>query len=256
MAAELLVDAQIDDGRRVVDQLVRDGFEVTVAFWLKAGEDEPWHLYITSPKVNPVKPGDAYRALYASLSKVPDSSVQFSQFRLVNDANPAARDAVALHARHPLRIPIRYRGERLGNLSFADSYIYVPLKSLRRSEEVTIYGLSYKGEPTGALFLSLELQNPNARLIVEEMGHRHEYPADTSTTWAVSVPGDRRWNGTILAGSSSRGIKTDTELDPAQMRCGVSHGLACTAFDSLARRINLVIRGLPRFDLQFQISTC
>ena len=38
MAAELLVDSRIDDGERVVDQLIRDNFEVTVAFWVKPGE--------------------------------------------------------------------------------------------------------------------------------------------------------------------------------------------------------------------------
>jgi hypothetical protein len=184
MAAELLVDSRIDDGERVVDQLIRDNFEVTVAFWVKLGEYAPWHLYIASPMVKAEKPGQAYPALYASLSKIPNSSVQLSDIKLVNDANPIARDAIMLRLQYPGMMPTKFPGKSLGDLSIEEVYVY-PLPSKR---QVTIYGLVYKGEPRGALHLALEPQNPNSRLIVQSMGQRHEYPADTSMTWVVSVP--------------------------------------------------------------------
>ena len=82
----------------------------------------------------------------------------------------------------------RYHGERLGNLTIMEAYIYPTPISLRQSMKVTIYGLFYQGAPTLALHLSLEPQNPNARLVVESTGQRHEYVADTSMTWVVSVP--------------------------------------------------------------------
>lgn len=188
MVAELLVIGRIDEGQRIIDQLVRDGFEVTVAFWLKAGEYDPWHLYIASPRVDAERPGESYPALYASLSKVPDTPVQVSQVRLVNDAQPIARAAVALRDRYPNRGPTGHRGIRLGGLPVEEVDIY-PATATMKANEIPIYGLYYRGAPTHALHLALEEHNPNCRLVVEEgTGQRHEYPADTSMTWLVSVP--------------------------------------------------------------------
>jgi hypothetical protein len=186
MATDLLVDSRVDDGEAIVDQLMRDNFQVTVAFWVKPGEDARWHLYIASPMVNAEKPGQAYPALYASLSKIPNSSVQLSEIKLVNDANPIARDAIMLRRQYPGMMPNKFPGKCLGDVPIEEAYVY-PLPS---EKEVTIYGLVYKGEPPGALHLSLEPQNANSWLVVESMGQRHEYPADTSMHWVISVPGE------------------------------------------------------------------
>jgi hypothetical protein len=124
MAAELLVETQIDDGQRLVEQLVRDSFEVTVAFWFRTSEEDLWHLYIASPLVDAEKPGDAYRYLYASLSKLPGSWIQLSDIKLVNDANPIARAAMAVRDRYPARLATRYGGKRLGNVPIEEAYIY------------------------------------------------------------------------------------------------------------------------------------
>jgi hypothetical protein len=179
MAAELLVANQIEDGKKIIDQLVRDGFEVTVAFWVKT-EEGLWRLYIASPSVDNQRPGKAAPALYDSLRKIPDSSVQFSEIRLINAANPMAQDAVALR-NHPAIIPNEYPGKRLGHLAIEESFIYP------RSMEVTIYGLSYKGDPTHLVHLSFTPHNPNSRMLVGREGEE-EYPADTSMTWVVTVP--------------------------------------------------------------------
>ena|SRR5208337_825455 len=67
MDTELLVECQFDDGQRLVDQLIRDDFEISVAFWLKTSEEGLWHLYIASPFVDEERLGVAYRMVYASL---------------------------------------------------------------------------------------------------------------------------------------------------------------------------------------------
>jgi hypothetical protein len=134
--------------------------------------------------VNAERPGQAYPALYASLSKIPNSSVQLSEIKLVNDANPIARDAVMMRLKSPGMMATKFPGKCLGDLSIEEAYVY-PLPS---KTQVPIYGLFYKGEPHRALHLSLEPQNPDSRLVVENMGQRHEYPADTSMTWVASVP--------------------------------------------------------------------
>lgn len=126
MDTELLVESQIDDGRRLVDQVVRDGFDVSVAFWVKTSEEGLWHLYIASPSVDEGKLGEAYRKVYASLGKIPDSWVSPSDIKLINDANPIAQDVIAVRNRYPARIPTRYRGKRIGNVSIVEAYIYPP----------------------------------------------------------------------------------------------------------------------------------
>jgi hypothetical protein len=205
MAAELLVDSRIEDGQRLVDQLLRDNFKVTVAFWAKREEYSPWHLYIASPAVGAENPGDAYPVLYASLSKLPDIAVQLSEIRLINDESPIARDAIRLRLQYPERMPTRFPGKRLGDLSIEEAYVY----ALPSKKEVTIYGLVYRGDPLGALHLSLAPQNPNSRLVVENMGQRDEYPADTSMKWVVAVPEEstleRDPDGRLLLAWNQRG---------------------------------------------------
>ena len=94
MDTELLVESQIDGGQRLVDQLMRDDFEISVAFWVKTSEEGLWHLDIASPSVDKGKLGEAYRKVYASLGKIPNSWVSPSDIKLVNDMNPIAREAV------------------------------------------------------------------------------------------------------------------------------------------------------------------
>ena len=124
MDTELLVESQIDDGQRLIEQLDRDGFEVRAAFWVKTSEEGLWHLYIASPSVDEAKQGEAYRKVYASLSRIPDSWISPSDIKLINDANLISQDIVAVRNRHPARTPIRYRGKRIGNISIIEVYIY------------------------------------------------------------------------------------------------------------------------------------
>jgi hypothetical protein len=126
MDTELLVESQIDEGQGLVDQLIRDNFDISVAFWVKTSEEGMWHFYIASPSVDEGLLGEAYRKVYASLGKIPNSWVSPSDIKLVNDMNPIARDAVEVRSRFPARIPARFRGRRLGGLSITEAYIYPP----------------------------------------------------------------------------------------------------------------------------------
>jgi hypothetical protein len=140
MVTELLVESQIEDGRRFVEQLVRDGFEVTVAFWVKTSEEGSWHLFIASPSVDAEKPSGAYRKVYASLSKIPDIGISPSDIKLISSTNPIAQDALEMRGdRYPGRISTLYQGKRLGGLSIREAYIYPPLVSLRQSYSVAYH---------------------------------------------------------------------------------------------------------------------
>lgn len=124
MDTELLVDNRIEDGQKLVAELVVAGFDVSVAFWVKTAEEGLWFLYIGSTSVEPSKIGDAYRTLYACLSKIPDPSVSISEVKLIQVSNPIAKDAIAARDRQPGRLPVRFQGKRLGSLSIEEAYIY------------------------------------------------------------------------------------------------------------------------------------
>jgi hypothetical protein len=134
MAQELLVDDQIYDGQKIIDQFLADGLDVAVAFWAESNEGL-WRLYIASPRFDDKKPGEAARTVYESVSKVPDLTIEPAlDIRLINDRNPIAQDAVKIAGRQGKEEGIRYRGTRLGDLAIEDAYIYPrPAVPLRQS---------------------------------------------------------------------------------------------------------------------------
>jgi hypothetical protein len=133
MAEELLVDDQIDNGQAIIDQLLADGIDVAVAFWVK-NDEGLWRLSIASPRFDDRKPGENYLAIRDSLAKVPDPEARFWPINLINDRNPAARDALRIAGRPGKEEGIRYRGPRLGELPIDDAYIYPrPAVPLRQS---------------------------------------------------------------------------------------------------------------------------
>ncbi len=71
MDTNALVSDGIEDGRRVVEQLPLDGFEVTAGFWLKPAEDGQWRFYVASPAAESEPLNVAYARLITK--GIPDS---------------------------------------------------------------------------------------------------------------------------------------------------------------------------------------
>jgi hypothetical protein len=142
MDYELLVDERIDDGRSLLAGLVEDGFDVTVAFWAKTSEEGRWFLYVGSTTLRTMSVGDAYRALYGALRRIPSTWITLSDLKIVDADNPVARAAIEVRDRLSARLPTRYKGERLGNLAIEEAYIYPRTGVMTRSEVLqTVTGL-------------------------------------------------------------------------------------------------------------------
>src|SRR5207245_10719853 len=101
MDTEVLVETRIEDGRKLIAELLRNAFDVTVALWVRTSEDGLWFLYIGSNSVHPEKLGDSYKTVYEYLRRIPDSSISLSEIKLVHSTNPIVRDAVAIRDRYP-----------------------------------------------------------------------------------------------------------------------------------------------------------
>lgn len=124
MDTDLLVENKIEDGQRLIHLLIRDQFEIRVAFWVKASADSLWELWLASSAVDPKNIGDALGEVYDVLNKIPDCGVTPLEITLIECSNPIARAAVALRDRYYSRVPVRYQGKRLGNLTTEELLIY------------------------------------------------------------------------------------------------------------------------------------
>ena len=124
MDQETLVERQVDDGAKIVEKLRESGFDVAAAWWMKAGEDGIWFLYIASKEVDE----NGIRAAYHSVNTIKGALGQLwvDRFRvkLVSPLNPVAKDVIDILTRYPGQLPMRSGGRKLGNISIDDSYIY------------------------------------------------------------------------------------------------------------------------------------
>jgi hypothetical protein len=130
-----LVSELIEDGKRIVEQLPHDGFEVTAAFWLKAAEDGQWYFYIVSPVAERERLNDAYRRLYTLIRRMPELRwIDPLEVKLIGPSNPIARDVLAIHNRPPgpKMGPIHWGGRVLGNVRVEGAYLY-PLPAMKSS---------------------------------------------------------------------------------------------------------------------------
>src|SRR5688572_23132200 len=131
MDTDVLVESKIEDGDALIRQLIRDQFEVRVAFWVKRTEEGLWYLYLASSSDSAEKLNEAYRIVYEALTKIPECSVLPSEIKVITGTDPIAREAVAWRDRNPSREPKRFHGKRLGNLTTEELCIYprrLPLK--------------------------------------------------------------------------------------------------------------------------------
>jgi hypothetical protein len=130
MDSELLVE-QKDHGKMLIEQLIRDGFTVSVAFWVRTSETAAWQLYIASPSVDEEKRLTAFRKVYSSLEKNPSKWVSPSEIKLLGDRNAIARAAIEIRDAGSASLAVNYRGKRLGDLEIECAYIYPEIGSAR-----------------------------------------------------------------------------------------------------------------------------
>jgi hypothetical protein len=171
MDTELLVEPRLEDGEKLVNQLELDGFEVRVAFWVRTSEEGLWHLYIASPAVTHEKLGEAYRAVYASLSKVPAPTVSLSEIKLVSPDNPIVRDVLDIPLRYsPDRLATSSHKATLGSMAVEEVYVYPPTLAAREARagrrQTKVFGLREVGS------------GPNAKIVPEEIGVVGGHPND------------------------------------------------------------------------------
>jgi hypothetical protein len=136
-----MVSEQTESGKRLIDALAADGFDVRVAFWAKLTDEGKWYLYLASPLVDEKGPLAAYRLIDGILRKTPDLWIDSLEIRVVGLNDSLTEGALAAikpnvpnspyAVRNPRQYPgmTRVGGSTLGGVSIEGAYIYPPSKS-------------------------------------------------------------------------------------------------------------------------------
>jgi hypothetical protein len=165
MDKELLVE-QKDDGQRLVTELLRSGFDVTAAFWVRASEDGSWTLYISSKDVSSKKDPGPYRRVYDAISRANLRWVSPADVSVIHASDPPSVAAVMALNRHPGKSGINYNGRRLGSMAVEGVYIYPRQRWFKGFDEIKQQFPS--AEIIALLILGKDIGNPALR---ELAGH-------------------------------------------------------------------------------------
>ncbi len=146
MDQEAVVSEQAESGRRLIEALAADGFDVRIAFWTKLADEEKRFLYLASRFVDDKGPLAAYRLVDRVLRKMPDLSQWIDPWdiRVIGLNDSLAKGALELMkskvpespllVQDPRPLPgmtrprglIRHEGSTLGGVGVEGAYIYPP----------------------------------------------------------------------------------------------------------------------------------
>jgi hypothetical protein len=124
-----LVEEQIQDGQRFIEELRQHDFPVTAAGWVRESEDDQWSLYIVSPVVREAGVREAYLRTHPVFwGMQPSLAIDRLAIKLVSPKEPVARALTELQRRAGMHRGSHYGygGARLGDLSIDGAYIYAP----------------------------------------------------------------------------------------------------------------------------------
>lgn len=127
MDSTSLVERQINDGQKLVDDLLQSGFDVAAAFWLKPSESEKWLFYVISPVADADGTAEAYRRMSGPVRTMPQPySIHPIEIRVLGTSDPLGKEVLEIHRRSSKvgLSPLSWRGSWLGNMSIDGAYLY------------------------------------------------------------------------------------------------------------------------------------
>lgn len=130
MGQRPLVELQIQDGQRLIDRIAAEGIAVTAAAWVWESESGQWFLYLATPLVGADgATRSAYRRVNELMRELQKEGFAVDPFevKMIGPDDPVAKALVAARDHYPAKVPMWFRGSRLGELAVEEAYIYPPV---------------------------------------------------------------------------------------------------------------------------------
>ena len=125
MDKTVLVEKNIDEGKRLIIGLDNTGFQVDAAMWFYLSDPAEWRLFLASPFVDKEGPKKAYSFIQSVLERLsPPSEISLKDISVLSPSH---------HLIHLLRIAIRtgpgisgirFTQNVINNTLIEDAYIY------------------------------------------------------------------------------------------------------------------------------------
>lgn len=126
MFIQTLVEQKITAGQAIQDELRKDGFPISGAFWIRMPESGYWRLVIGSAYVEEIGPIEAYRRLQSVLARLrlPQSlrSELSGSISLLSPRDPAY-EGLRQDAKGPGQFGVSWNAWTPAN-AFQDAYFY------------------------------------------------------------------------------------------------------------------------------------
>lgn len=134
MAQGPLVDLHLQDGRALLERLAAEGVPMTGACWLREAESEQWYLFLATPLVSRgSSTREAYGQVSATLRRFEEPLwVRLMDIKVVAADGPVGKALQELYARYPGAKPIRFDGDRFGDVPISGAFVYPPTVAAAR----------------------------------------------------------------------------------------------------------------------------
>ena len=120
-----LVEADVQEGRRLIQALDEKGFSLRAALWFYLPDLAEWRLLLGSPLVDTDGPKLAYRRVQAVLTRMsPPSRLTLQSISIVSARDPLIQLLSSAIQTGPAILDIRFSKSTVNGTFIEDAYIY------------------------------------------------------------------------------------------------------------------------------------
>jgi hypothetical protein len=122
MVKETLLNSDIAFGERVIQRLEASGLPVSVALWLRKGEEEPFQFLLGSSLYDKLGHEEAYLKLAHAVT--PEENWVSVHIRLTGTRDPLIRELRKMFGKTASVDGMRLGGQTIGGVWMDEAYVY------------------------------------------------------------------------------------------------------------------------------------
>jgi len=121
----MLVESDIEEGKRLLLALDAASLKVSVALWFYFAEDEEWRFVVVAPLIDQKGPKESYAFIQKTLERLaPPSIISLKQISILSSSNNLIKTLrSAVHTGTGV-VGIRFSRNMINNTFIEDAYIY------------------------------------------------------------------------------------------------------------------------------------